>query len=182
MIIFIPTGRAINPVTGANWEGTGVEPDIKVDADKALKVALKEAGKAAQAFRDRELALIRDLAGQLDQAENMLNENKGSEAAALVKATLKIAVNKDFLNEPMINQLGYTYMGQEALDMAIAVFAFNVHQYPNSSNTYDSLGEAYMNQGNHKLAIKNYRKSLAMDPGNDNAKEMLRRMGVKKVP
>ncbi len=36
---FIPTGRAINPITKTNWEGTGVEPDVKVDAADALRVA-----------------------------------------------------------------------------------------------------------------------------------------------
>lgn len=35
----IPTGRAINPVTGTDWEGVGVQPDLKVAADKALDVA-----------------------------------------------------------------------------------------------------------------------------------------------
>jgi retinol-binding protein 3 len=37
--VFIPSGRAINPISKANWEGTGVEPDIKVPKDQALKVA-----------------------------------------------------------------------------------------------------------------------------------------------
>jgi hypothetical protein len=36
---FIPTGRAINPITKTNWEGTGVTPDVEVDADKALDAA-----------------------------------------------------------------------------------------------------------------------------------------------
>jgi len=35
----VPSGRAINPITKTNWEGKGVEPDIKVPADKALKTA-----------------------------------------------------------------------------------------------------------------------------------------------
>ena len=35
----LPFGRAVNPITKTNWEGTGVEPDIKVDADQALLVA-----------------------------------------------------------------------------------------------------------------------------------------------
>jgi len=35
----IPFGRAINPITGTNWEGTGVEPDIPTSADSALDVA-----------------------------------------------------------------------------------------------------------------------------------------------
>jgi len=35
-IAFIPNGRAINPVTKTNWEGTGVTPDIEIAAPKAL--------------------------------------------------------------------------------------------------------------------------------------------------
>ena len=37
--IFVPTGRAISPITKTNWEGTGVSPDIDVPADQALVVA-----------------------------------------------------------------------------------------------------------------------------------------------
>ncbi|MFL6203125.1 MAG: S41 family peptidase [Thermoanaerobaculia bacterium] len=35
----LPFGRAINPISGTNWEGTGVEPDVKVPAPEALEVA-----------------------------------------------------------------------------------------------------------------------------------------------
>jgi C-terminal processing protease CtpA/Prc len=37
--VFVPTGRAINPITKTNWEGTGVKPDVAVPADSALAVA-----------------------------------------------------------------------------------------------------------------------------------------------
>lgn len=37
--VWIPTGRAINPITKTNWEGTGVQPDIEVSADDALYTA-----------------------------------------------------------------------------------------------------------------------------------------------
>lgn len=37
--MFVPTGRAINPITKTNWEGTGVEPDVKVAKELALKTA-----------------------------------------------------------------------------------------------------------------------------------------------
>jgi len=46
---FIPTGRAVNPTTGSNWEGTGVEPDIKVPEAEALAVAQMEVLKAFKA-------------------------------------------------------------------------------------------------------------------------------------
>jgi hypothetical protein len=37
--MFVPTGRAISPITKSNWEGTGVTPDIDVPADQALLTA-----------------------------------------------------------------------------------------------------------------------------------------------
>lgn len=37
--IWLPNGRAINPVTKTNWEGVGIEPDIKVEAAQALRAA-----------------------------------------------------------------------------------------------------------------------------------------------
>ena len=39
----VPYGRAVNPISGGNWEGTGVEPHIKVPADRALDVAYAQA-------------------------------------------------------------------------------------------------------------------------------------------
>jgi C-terminal processing protease CtpA/Prc len=47
--IWVPSGRAINPITKTNWEGTGVEPDIKVDAKQALKAAHLDALKKLRA-------------------------------------------------------------------------------------------------------------------------------------
>jgi retinol-binding protein 3 len=37
--MFVPTGRAISPITKTNWEGTGVTPDVVVPADQALLTA-----------------------------------------------------------------------------------------------------------------------------------------------
>jgi hypothetical protein len=42
-MMFVPTGRAINPITKTNWEGVGVKPDIAASADKALETAHERA-------------------------------------------------------------------------------------------------------------------------------------------
>jgi len=64
MVVSLPFGRAINPMTGTNWEGTGVEPDIEVAADRALDTAHLEvlemiAGMTDDAQRRQELELTR---------------------------------------------------------------------------------------------------------------------------
>lgn len=46
-MLIIPTARAINPISGTNWEGTGVSPDIECDADDALDTATAEALRLA---------------------------------------------------------------------------------------------------------------------------------------
>jgi retinol-binding protein 3 len=46
MFIFVPTGRAINPITKTNWEGVGVKPDVPVDAAVALETAHRLAREA----------------------------------------------------------------------------------------------------------------------------------------
>ena len=47
--VFIPTGRAINPISQDNWEGRGVVPDFAVPQEEALDVALVTALKAVSA-------------------------------------------------------------------------------------------------------------------------------------
>lgn len=75
--------------------------------------------------------------------------------------------------ENVINGLGYYALGKHNHEAAIAVFKLNVELYPQSFNTYDSLGEAYMEAGNKELAIENYKKSLELNPNNQNGKRML---------
>jgi C-terminal processing protease CtpA/Prc len=38
-VLMLPIARAINPITGGNWQGTGVIPDIEVPTEAALQVA-----------------------------------------------------------------------------------------------------------------------------------------------
>ena len=84
------------------------------------------------------------------------------------------------VNENEINAMGYELLQNGKKKEAIAVFKFNVAQFPDSWNVYDSLGEGYMEDGQKDLAIKNYRKSIEMNPGNTNGKEMLAKIQGKK--
>lgn len=59
---------------------------------------------------------------------------------------------------------------------AIQVFQLNVELHPNSPDAYDSLGEAYADKGDKDLAIRNYEKSVELDPKYNHAAEMLKKL------
>ena len=80
-------------------------------------------------------------------------------------------------DETELNVLGYTLIRSHRFPAAIAILRLNVAAYPLSANTYDSLGEAYMDAGDRAQAIANYRKSLQLNPANANAAGMLGKLG-----
>jgi CubicO group peptidase (beta-lactamase class C family) len=98
---------------------------------------------------------------------------KGADAGI---AQFQDLLRSDTVSESSLNSLGYRLLSQKKVADAIKVFSLNVERFPKSGNVYDSLGEAYMNNGDKKLAIKNYEKSLEVDPTNSNATEMLKKL------
>lgn len=107
-------------------------------------------------------------------------ESEGVEAAARRYRELKESVPGEYdFTEVQLNRLGYLYLREGEIDTAIAIFRLNVEAYPEAFNTYDSLAEAYLEAGEREEAIANYRRSLELNPGNENARRMLReRLGV----
>lgn len=84
-------------------------------------------------------------------------------------------------SEGQINSLGYRLIEAGKNKEAIGIFKLNVEEHPKSWNVYDSLGEAYMKNDQKELAINFYRKSLEINPDNDNGKEMLKKLEEKKI-
>jgi len=80
------------------------------------------------------------------------------------------------LSEARMNALGYNLLQRGRAREAIEVFKLNVSDYPDSANVYDSLGEAYMKSGERELAVRNYRRSVELNPDNTNAVEMLKKL------
>ena len=105
---------------------------------------------------------------------NILN-SKGVDAAAhYFHQKREVEPGIILFEEREMNALGYRFLGQNRYPEAIEVFKMNTELYPESFNVYDSLGEAFMKSGDIKNAIKNYQRSLELNPDNDNAKEMLK--------
>jgi tetratricopeptide (TPR) repeat protein len=78
--------------------------------------------------------------------------------------------------EADLNNIGYQLLAANKIKDAIEVFALNVKLFPASWNTYDSLGEAYLADGNKALAIENYEKSVKLNPKNDGGIKALKKL------
>lgn len=80
------------------------------------------------------------------------------------------------LGEEYLNAAGYALLQYGKVNETIELFTFLVEEFPQSANAWDSRGEAYMKNGDKELAIENYKKSLELNPDNDNAKRMLEQL------
>ena len=108
-----------------------------------------------------------------------LNKEKGVEGVISGYREMRRYYPGEYFSENDLNTIGYTRLRAKDTKGAIAVFELNVEMFPNAANPYDSLAEAYMVDGQNALAIKNYQRSLALNPNNSNAVEMLKKLGAK---
>ena len=84
--------------------------------------------------------------------------------------------NGEYFSEFEMNTLGYQLLRMNKVNDAIKIFKLNVEAYPKAFNVYDSLGEAYMKNGDDSLAVSNYKKSLELNPRNTNAELMIKQI------
>jgi hypothetical protein len=86
--VFVPTGRAVNPITGTNWEGVGVRPDVRVPADAALKTA------QVMALLDLLLNPAGLPPGQVDEIQRALAKLLSSPSAPVPPAAAEAAARQ----------------------------------------------------------------------------------------
>lgn len=82
------------------------------------------------------------------------------------------------LTEDYVNTWGYQVLRRGQPQQALELFKLNVSLFPKGSNTYDSLAETYEMLGAQQPAIDNYRRSLDLNPRNENAVQHLQKLGA----
>lgn len=103
----------------------------------------------------------------------LLDDGKVEEAIIILRNLKSNAPANIELSERNINGMGYELVNKKNLPAALEIFKLNVEFFPDSFNTYDSLGETYLALGNSELARQNYEKSVQLNPGNENGKKVL---------
>jgi tetratricopeptide (TPR) repeat protein len=108
--------------------------------------------------------------------------------SGLLKQTGKTAEADKILNDALaiateveLNNYGYQLLGQGEHDKAIGILAMNAERHPKSANAWDSLGEAYATKGDKPNAIKNFKKSLTLNPPPNvkvNSENFLKKLGA----
>ncbi|CAN5220699.1 serine hydrolase domain-containing protein [soil metagenome] len=82
------------------------------------------------------------------------------------------------LNEDYVNAWGYRLLRTPRLAEAKAMLGFNAAQHPGSWNAHDSYAESLAANGDKAQAIAEYRRSLALNPANDNADKMIAKIST----
>jgi CubicO group peptidase (beta-lactamase class C family) len=103
-------------------------------------------------------------------------EQEGLEAGIALYHELKSTQPAEAFDEFLLNRLGYRLLGADLIEDAIAVLELNVAEYPDASNPYDSLGEAYLAAGDTARAVVNYERSVELNPDNTNGIAVLERI------
>jgi predicted negative regulator of RcsB-dependent stress response len=109
------------------------------------------------------------------KSELLRKSGKTEDADKLITEALGLATENE------INIYGYQLMGQGNVDKAIEMLTLNTQKFPKSANAWDSLGEAYATKGDKANAIKNFKKSLSMNPApgvKANSEKFLKQLGA----
>jgi tetratricopeptide (TPR) repeat protein len=174
-----PTDKSVT--VAMQWEKVEVPFTVEVDTPSVAVASLRNElrglprfgwqgwnGAAAYAMRnkvnldealtwvDRSISMQENFTNLRTKAGILEAKGDAKTAVELRDKAMKVATEAD------INLYGYQLLGEGKTDAAIEIFRKNVKDYPQSWNTYDSLGEAYDKKGDKKLAAENYRRAQNM--------------------
>ncbi len=135
---------------GFTWQGYASAANYAMLNKVELEKGLKWAEKAVTMNKNFNTLMAK--AGLLKQL------GKTEEAEKTKTAALALG------SEAELNQYGYQLANQGLHDDAIHILKLNTERHPESANAWDSLGEVYAMKGDKENAVKNFKKSLSMNP------------------
>lgn len=132
---------------------------------------------------ERKFYHVETLAEQLDKERNMnlikisdfySKDNSINNTIKLIKSEFKKGKNSTYnTSESDINKFGYELLKSKKENEALLILNLNTKLYPNGFNTFDSYGECLLLLGKKERGIKAYKKSLELNPNNENARKII---------
>lgn len=179
----IPTFKLGKKVTSINHGGgiNGFNSSItRILQDKYLIVILNNTGGAPMGALNKGITNI--LYGKPYKLAKKRLKNRLYDW--IIDEGVNVALQKytqlneqgESLSERRLNHFGYELLNLNLIEAAIEIFKLNVVNNPESANAYDSLAEGYISINNNRLALSNYKKSLALDKENENAKQAIKKL------
>lgn len=166
-IVIANAREELKGMRGFSWQGYSSAANYALQNNIHLEAGLAWINQAITG--NRSFVTLNTKAGILSAI------GKGEEAVKLREEATKIAT------EVELNNYGYQLLNQGKHDEAIKILTLNTERHPQSANTWDSLGEAYALKGDEKNAIKNFKKSLSMNPPENvriNSEKYLKQFGA----
>ncbi len=174
---YISTARGISPVTGGNWEGTGVLPDISAPSDQALATAVAEAKKAGEAYgraeEERVQKAVAEMQALSDRGLAAYREGRTEAGLADLEAMFKIARAEKMLTEFFVMVFAYNFQSPKDEKLLLALLQKKAELFPDSTEALSDLASVCSSRGMKDQAIASVRAILALDPKNPNAIRML---------
>ena len=122
---------------------------------------------AEQLEREREINLT-------SISEFHSKSNSIKRTIKFIKSEYKKGLKSKYnISEKEVNSFGYELLYSNRETESLEIFILNTKLYPNCYNTYDSLGECLLHLGKNKKSKKAYKKSLELNPKNENARIIL---------
>lgn len=155
----------------------------RIPSDQSVIILLNNTGGAP--LFDMTAAIIGILknktftAPQPSLAHSLLDSIEENGLAIALSQYKEMKASGDYhLDENEMNLSGYKLLGEESIEEAAAVFKLNVEAFENSFNVYDSYGEVLLMQGDTMVAIENYKRSVQLNPNNENGIKILEGLGI----
>jgi tetratricopeptide (TPR) repeat protein len=177
--IYISTSRAVNPVTGSNWEGVGVIPHVSVPADQALDTAVELAKAAAREHSSAREAAVEVSIGRMEallaRAESLFAAGEEPSGVAALDSLFLESGRAGFLSDFFMDLLSYAYFSGGHGQILLAILRKRAELFP-SSEAHERLGYAYRMLGEVAEALRAFERALELDPANRNAAKMIERL------
>jgi len=149
----VPFARSINPITKTNWEGVGVQPEVKISADLSLDKAKELAKIKATEYREKPFKQLEAL---------LIKDNLSAKNENKVHRLLKQLLARHHLENFMVNYIGHKYKDAGYLSGALAIYKANIKIFPDVASGYESYAKALAENNQPKKALSSYKKAVSL--------------------